>query len=138
MTVIGWAGGSVVRYLATFMLVLLLPISVTAQPQPNVDISTDWYQLHPLEWALVGATTADIVATELVIHRGGYEHNPFMQSRAARIGFNAGQTALLVYLSRRLTAAGKGNAAKAVLLVPAVAHGAAAGWNVSVTYRVNW
>ncbi len=121
------------------LLVLGAPIA-TAQAQPDTDTrsSASWYHLDPLEWTLIGATTADIVATELVIRRGGYERNPFMQSRAARIGFNAGQTVLLVYLSRRLEAAGRSRAAKAVLLAPTVAHGAAAGWNVNVAYQWSW
>lgn len=39
-----------------------------------------------LGWAVYGTSAAEIVTTELLMARGGYERNPLMRNRAVRIG----------------------------------------------------
>lgn len=115
------------------MILLILAMLLPTTVEQN-----HWYHLDPLEWALIGTTAADVIAIEMVLHNGGWEENPFMQSRATRIGFNTAMTGVLIYLSRRLTETGRVKASKLILLIPTIGHGVAAGWSLQVNYRVKW
>lgn len=90
------------------------------------------------ETALVASTAADFITTEIGLARGVHEANPLMRKRGVRIATGAAQVVLFDLLYRKLRKDGHDGWAKALILMPTVAHFGAAGWNVSVMAGVSW
>ena len=103
------------------LLILLIATTVSAD------------KLSKLELAAIAATAADLVTTEIGIGRYGLvEANPLMKNRGVRIGYGAGQAALLIWLSRWAKRRGSDRMAKVFLLMPIAYHTTAAGWNANL------
>lgn len=84
--------------------------------------------------ALGLAGSADLVSTELALrHSNLAEANPFMQSRAARIGVKAAMAGSVYAVSKELEKRGKKRAAKVVIWTVVGMWAGAAAWN---TYQM--
>lgn len=91
------------------------------------------------ETTLVLATSADFITTEIGLrHPNIVEGNPLMRKRGVRIGAGLAQVVLTTMLYRKLRRDGHDKCAKAIILMPAITHAGAAGWNISVMARVSW
>lgn len=81
--------------------------------------------------ALGLAGSADLVSTEIALRHGAaYEANPFMQSRAARVGVKAAMGATVYVISRKLEKRGKRGTAKALVWTTVGVWTGAAVWNL--------
>ena len=61
-----------------------------------------------------GMALADLASTELVLHQGGQERNPFLQDRAVRLGVNAAVVFLSVKGTQKLQRDGHPRMARVV------------------------
>ena len=87
------------------------------------------------ETAMYLTAAVDFTSTEIALANGFHEANPRQQRRLTRIGTVAAQVALTQLLYRRLRRDGHDGWARAIILIPTISHGAAAGWNVGVMVR---
>lgn len=80
------------------------------------------------------AAGADLLTTEIAIHRGGYEANPLpgFQTTGGRVALKAAATAFLVWLCERLEADGHHTTAEILKWTAVGAWGGAAVWNANV------
>ncbi len=92
--------------------------------------------LSKLEVAVIGATAADIITTEININKGFAEVNPLMQNRGVRFAGNAAHVVLTIWISRWLDRQGNDKLAKVLLVVPIAVHVTATGWNTHLS--ISW
>lgn len=99
---------------------------------PSISASDQTPRMAPTLGLYVGASSLDLVSTEIMLARPGYyEANSLMANRGTRVGAKLAVAGGLTVLDQQLLKRGHRRQAKAIRIGWIAFNAAVAGWNLS-------